>query len=106
MLYVWNGKKAEPAVKAMAMSRGFELDILLAKAKDQVLQVFFAGGVIRAKKLQRGNIYVFDDIIEDKNDNLILRNGKDNPNAPSAVEVLQVYEKVYLYKWLFPDQRF
>lgn len=63
MIFVWNGKKAGPMVKAMALTKGYELDGLLAKAKDSVLQVFFAGGVIRGKKLQRGNVYVFDDIV-------------------------------------------
>lgn len=38
-------------VKAMAITKGYELDGLLSKAKDSVLQVFFAGGVIRGKKL-------------------------------------------------------
>jgi hypothetical protein len=38
-------------VKALAISKGYELDSLLSKAKDSVLQVFFAGGVIRGKKL-------------------------------------------------------
>jgi len=38
-------------VKATAISKGYELDSLLSKAKDAVLQVFFAGGVIRGKKL-------------------------------------------------------
>ena len=51
MIFVWNGKKADAMVKAMAISKGYELDSLLAKAKDSVLQVFFAGGVIRGKKL-------------------------------------------------------
>lgn len=63
MIFVWNGKKAGPMVKAMALTKGYELDGLLAKAKDSVLQVFFAGGVIRGKKLQRGNVYVFDDLV-------------------------------------------
>jgi hypothetical protein len=51
MIFVWNGKHAGAMVKAMAISKGYELDGLLAKAKDSVLQVFFAGGVVRNKKL-------------------------------------------------------
>ena len=66
MIFVWNGKKAGPMVKAMALTKGYELDGLLAKAKDSVLQVFFAGGVIRGKKLQRGSVYVFDDVVDKK----------------------------------------
>jgi hypothetical protein len=66
MIFVWNGKKAGPMVKAQALTKGYELDGLLAKAKDSVLQVFFAGGVIRGKKLQRGSVFVFDDVIDKK----------------------------------------
>lgn len=65
MIFVWNGKKAEAMVKAMAISKGYELDSLLARAKDSVLQVFFAGGVIRGKKLQRSNVLMFDENITD-----------------------------------------
>jgi hypothetical protein len=69
MIFVWNGKNAGAMVKAMTITKGYELDGLLAKAKDAVLQVFFAGGVIRGKKLQRGSVYVFDDIIDSKRKN-------------------------------------
>lgn len=83
MIFVWNGKKAGAMVKAMALTKGYELDGLLSKAKDNVLQVFFAGGVIRGKKLQRGSVYVFDDVIGSK-----MRDSheaqRDNPNDPSA----------------------
>ncbi len=65
MIFVWNGKKADAMVKAMAISKGYELDSLLAQAKDPVLQVFFAGGVIRGKKLQRSNVLTFDENITD-----------------------------------------
>ena len=51
MIFVWNGKNAGAMIKAMALTKGYELDNLLMKAKDPVLQVFFAGGVIRGKKL-------------------------------------------------------
>lgn len=61
MIFVWNGKQAGAMVKAMAISKGYELDALLAKAKDSVLQVFFAGGVVRSKKLQRSNVLKFDE---------------------------------------------
>lgn len=27
----------------------------------------------------------------------------DNPNSPSAEQILKAYETVYLFKWLFPD---
>lgn len=51
MIFVWNGKQASAIVKAMTITKGYELDDLLAKSKDSALQVFFAGGVIRGKKL-------------------------------------------------------
>lgn len=51
MIFLWNGKQAGAMVKAQAISKGYELDSLLSKAKDSVLHVFFAGGVIRGKKL-------------------------------------------------------
>ena len=63
MIFVWNGKQANAMVKASAMTKGYELDDLLTKAKDSVLKVLFSGGVIRGKKLQRGSVYVFADVI-------------------------------------------
>lgn len=102
MIFVWNGKSAGPMVKAMALTKGYELDGLLSKAKDSVLQVFFAGGVIRGKKLQRGSVYMFDDIIDSKKKD-IPDDEKDNPNTPSAEKILKAYETVYLLKWLFPE---
>jgi hypothetical protein len=66
MIFVWNGKSAGAMVKAMAISKGYELDGLLSKAKDSVLQVFFSGGVIRGKKLQRSNVLMFDELGESK----------------------------------------
>lgn len=86
MIFVWNGKKADAMVKAMAISKGYELDGLLAKAKDSVLQVFFAGGVIRGKKLQRSSVLMFDENITDtkRNEGQGHETVKDNPNTPSA----------------------
>jgi hypothetical protein len=37
MIFVWNGKQAGAMVKATAISKGYELDGLLSKAKDSVL---------------------------------------------------------------------
>ena len=45
-----------------ALTKGYELDDLLSKAKDKVLQVLFSGGVIRGKKLQRGSVLTFLDV--------------------------------------------
>jgi len=68
MIMVWNGKQANAMVKASAMTKGYELDDLCTKAKDSVLKVLFSGGVIRGKKLQRGSVYVFADVINQKTD--------------------------------------
>lgn len=27
----------------------------------------------------------------------------DNPNSPSAEQIMKTYETVYLFKWLFPE---
>ncbi len=28
---------------------------------------------------------------------------KENPNTPSAEQILKAYQTVYLFKWLFPE---
>eukprot|EP00347_Sterkiella_histriomuscorum_P011735 403371304 len=103
MIFVWNGKQAGALVKASALTKGYELDELLTKAKDAVLQVFFSGGVIRGKKLQRSNVLVFDDVSADNK----KPDGQDhleNPNTPSTEELIKAYETVYLLKWLLPEK--
>lgn len=89
-------------VKANAISKGYELDTLLSKAKDSVLQVFFAGGVIRGKKLQRSSVLIFDEVIDKKEEGAGFDMMNDNPNTPSAEQILKAHETVYLFKWLFP----
>ena len=49
----------------------FDFDLLYGKAdkalyqaKDSGLNVLFSGGVVKNKKLQRGNIYIFEDVID------------------------------------------
>lgn len=66
MLYIWNGKHAQQAVKAQTLTKGYILDEYLHQAKDSGLNVLFSGGVVKNKKLQRGNIYVFEDILDQK----------------------------------------
>lgn len=34
MIFVWNGKNSTAMVKAMTITKGYELDTLLSKAKD------------------------------------------------------------------------
>ena len=95
MLFVWNGKNAGAMVKAQALTKGYELDELLSKAKDNALHVLFAGGVIRGKKLQRGSVYVFNDVIGKKNEG-VKENQGENPNTPSLEQIRKTYETVYL----------
>ena len=64
MLYIWNGKNAQPVVKAQTLTKGYAFAEYLNNAKDSGLNVLFSGGVVKNKKLQRGNIYVFEDIID------------------------------------------
>lgn len=64
MLFVWNGKNAGATVKAQTLTKGYALDEYLRQAKDSGLNVLFSGGVVKNKKLQRGNIYIFEDIID------------------------------------------
>ena len=92
MLFVWNGKQASPLVKALALTKGFELDSLISQAQDPLLQVLFSGGVIRGKKLQRGSVLVFENAQTSQEEHL-----KVNPNAPFAETTT-----VYLLEWLFP----
>ena len=100
MIMVWNGKQANAMVKASAMTKGYELDDLLAKGKDSVLKVLFSGGVIRGRKLQRGSVYLFNDVINQKTDR-----PRENPNEPSTEQLKRAYETVYLLKWLFPPEQ-
>ena len=51
MIFVWNGKQADSLVKAQTLSSGFELDYVLNKGNDHLMQIMFSGGVIRNKKL-------------------------------------------------------
>jgi len=48
--------------KALTLAKGNELEMILSKAKDDVMRVLFSGGVIRGKKLQRGSVYTFVDV--------------------------------------------
>ena len=69
------------------------------------MNVLFSGGVVKNKKLQRGNIYIFEDVIEQQK-MLKKKHSKPadaNPNDPTTEQIIKAYESVYLLKWLFPD---
>lgn len=102
MLFVWNGREASPLIKAMSLTRGFELDSLLNKSKGTLLEFFFTGGVIRGTKIQRGTILIFPEVHSQKSD----REKKENPNSPSSEEVVRTYETVYIFQFLIPREIF
>jgi len=64
MLFVWNGKNSGASVKSQTLTKGYALDDYLQQAKDSGLNVLFSGGVVKNKKLQRGNIFEFQDVLD------------------------------------------
>lgn len=109
MLFVWNGKSAGASVKSQTLTKGYALDEYLQQAKDSGLNVLFSGGVVKNKKLQRGNIYIFGDVI-DQQKMLKKQTGgnqgkktNDTSGEPNTDQIVKAYESVYLLKWLFPD---
>ena len=65
---------------------------------------------MKNKKLQRGNIFMFEDIIDKKGMKGIkskqpskYKRVGENPNEPGVEQIIKAYETVYLLKWLFPE---
>lgn len=85
MLFLWNGKQTSPLVKALALSKGFELDAALVKGKAEMLTVLHNGGVIRGKKLQKAPIVPLESAFQGD------RSIEDLPE-----------QGVYLLRWLTP----
>ena len=54
-MYIFNGKMASQGLKSYAFLKGFELEKLIL-GNGNVLPIFFGGGVIRGKKLQKGSV--------------------------------------------------
>lgn len=101
MLFVWNGKNSSNLVKALAITKGYELDTLLHTAKDPLLQILFSGGVIRHKKLQRGPVLVFSDIISN---NLTMQTEGGGSASGRGISTLKkVCETVYLLQLWLPQ---
>ena len=75
MLFLWNGKSASPLVKAVSLTKGFELDNHLIKGKEQMLHTLFSGAFVRGRKIQRGGLALIDNVFsEDENfDNLEMK---------------------------------
>lgn len=92
MIFVWNGRSANALVKAQAVSNAFELENLLNKGREYLLQILFSGGVIRNKKLQKGSIIQFN-------------SAAGAPfNQDIEYKAQEVRETVYLFNFLFPQQ--
>jgi hypothetical protein len=86
MLFLWNGKQTTPLVKALALSKGFELDAALVKGRGPMLTVLHNGGVIRGKKLQKAPIVPLESAFQ----------------SDSNIERLPE-QGVYLLRWLVPS---
>ena len=92
MLYIWNGKNAQLVVKAQTLTKGYALDEYLHQAKDSGLNVLFSGGVVKNKKLQRGNIYVFEEIIDNMKQNVSSKQPKKP--VPALQQSTHKYKKL------------
>jgi len=90
MIFLWNGKTANSLMKSMAFSAALDLDTLINKTKEQLLQVLFSGGYIRNKKLWMGKILQLDSEGHKKND------------IDHEKKVLSLRENIYLLNFLFP----
>jgi len=90
MLFVWNGKTANPLMKAVTLSAAIEFDSLINKAKDPFLHVLFSGGYVRNKKLWIGKILQLDSSVTKE----------ISQDFERKFEPLK--DSVYLLKFLFP----
>ena len=54
-LYIFNGKTASQNLKSYTFIKCFELEKLILSS-NLILPIFFGGGVIRGKKLQKGSV--------------------------------------------------
>jgi hypothetical protein len=87
---VWNGKEANAVVKASAISKASELGSLFTAGGDHVLKVLFSGGVIRDKKLQRGSVFTFSEVVTGDGGKL-------------SEELYPLFETISLLRWLMPS---
>ena len=95
ILFVWDGIEATSLTKANALAKAVELQTLFSRARDAVMKVLFSGGVIRGKKLQRGSVYVMNDLIEQQ------RNSAQSTAAFALIDqqnMATFYERILLLK--------
>lgn len=65
--------------------------------------MLYSGGVIRKKKLQRGQVINFNEIISNDVSKDLKTPPIVTPTSTDAKDLLKTYESVYLFKWLFPE---
>jgi len=87
LMFLWNGKQASPIVKAMALTKGYELDAFLGRGKENVLKVLGSGAVIKAKKAAKGQTVALESVYE----------GERSQTLPAK-------RSMYLLKWLWNEQ--
>lgn len=90
MIFVWNGKQANPFIKSIALMRAFDLESIINKGGEVLLQIFFSGGVIRNKKLQKGKIIQLNST------------SSKPPNKELEREIRSMSETIFLFRFLFP----
>ena len=101
-MFVWDGIETSSLTKANALAKAIELQTLFAKARDAVLKVLFSGGVIRGKKLQRGSVYVMNDLIDQqKNNNTGGSAALQESTDPSLL--VSLYERIMLLRCLLSN---
>ena len=110
ILFVWSGKNASAPVKALTLTKAYALDEYLKHAQDAGLNVLFSGGVIRNKKLQRGSIFMFEDVVEKAGANISqpqtpYKRVGDDPTAYGCTPegLLRAQDAIYLMKWLYSE---
>ena len=87
LMFLWNGKQASPIVKAMALTKGFELDAFMGRGKENVLKVLGSGAVIKAKKISKGQTLALESVYD----------GERSMGMPAK-------RSIYLLQWLWNEQ--
>ena len=88
MLFVWNGKSASATIKSQTLTKGYALDKYLDEAKDSGLNVLFSGGVVKNKKLQRGNIFEFQDVLDKSKKSNMKSKSPTRDAPPNASQIV------------------
>ncbi|EAS01558.2 dual specificity phosphatase domain protein (macronuclear) [Tetrahymena thermophila SB210] len=94
MIFVWNGKTSNPLIKSLALSSAYDLESLIEKGRENILQIFFEGGVILKDKLKNGKV-------------IQLNSTSNRPhNKELEQEISKMSQTIFLFKFLFPLNSF